>query len=636
MDKTAWVYCSLGLFILLCIGTGLYWLWSYDKETEEYQRAKELLAQSRFQAASEIILKHKNYLAREDIPGIDWLPLTVDVLIRNGDVSALAHLYEIYPRVVGKDEGKALAVARGLIANRSLARYRSLSEQWQAGPHSEADWFVLGADALVAQGNKKDAMALLNSRRFSGPEDSLRLIRLAGYYADDDPQRSWKLLEKALVKDPKNQYLRRYRGQILEKMQRFAQARQEYTIAIEKSPDDPGVYQPLAEFYIRNGQIRLALETWQKALRLPENDPVRLQMLFWSRVGVRLKIDWDSLSPSQSVISPLINYLINLPSNVMWDNDSFEKLPDYQGYLKSYQETLWLRVINALQHKQEKLTLNLLNNDLFVNTLWSPELYNALQRILVYRRDGEFKKEEPPLMSSANNFVRMTPFFQELESKSQSKEMRNLLASPYAFPVAFLSAGWFEAGLAFGHPATLPAGLPDWVAPIFAQGIWETKGALSALHFVNLQPVTDSLNLIKGKLMIALGSWDAGLRQLNPLVPQATEIGVRAAYLTALVQLRQDQYNEAKAVLLKNPLVGQSVVGKELLARIANAQRPIRQADHSDSEIGKQSLEGKRPLGKVAGVDDTSESAQQMVESLLIDFPDERTLIEEWELIKKN
>lgn len=641
MIKKTWTYvygCG-ALLVLVALCTGFFWLWRYDREAADYQQAKELLAQSQVQAAADIILKHKNYLTSEDLQGIDWLPLTVEVLMQTGDTSALARLYEIYPRVVGQDQAKALAVAEGLIATRSLGRYRALRDVWLTRPHNDAAWFVLEADALMAQGKKQEATALLNSHTFDGPEDSRRLIRLAGYSVDDNPEQSWKLLEEALVKDPKNLYLRRYRGQIREKLQQYALAQREYGLAIEKSPNDPHFYQPLAEFFIRRGQIKLALETWKKALPLPDSDLVRLHVLFWTRVGVPMPVDWAALPASQSPLAPLIAYLMTLPADRMWDDVTFERLPDYQRYLKAYQETFWLRVIEALRQRKEESALDLVNNDVFISQSWSPDLVDALKAILTYRRDGALKKDENPLDRREFVTVHFSPLFRDLEESTRlstplTAETTHLLSGRYAFPVAFFTAGWFRAGLAFEHPATLPAGLPEWVPALYARAIWQAVGPLQALHFVNLQPVTDQTSLIKGQLMISLGSWDAGLRQLQPLLPQATDIGLRATYLTALVLLKEERYNEAKAVLVKNPLVGQTVIGKELEARIANAQRPIQRADRSDPGIGKQSLEWKRPLVKEARADDHAGSAPQLVESLIIDFPDERTLIEEWELIK--
>lgn len=634
------------LLLLAVLALSGYWLvhthtWGrvFSSEGADYARAKELLSQGKIEPATEIISRYKHYVTRSNSQEIDWLPLAVDALLQSGDTAHLAHLYEIYPRVIANDESKALVVAGGLIANRRLEQYEKLRKEWRTKRHNEAAWFVLDADALIVQRKKQEAIVLLESRTFPGPEDSLRLIRLAVYHAPDHLGMSWQFLEQALAKDPDNLNIRRYRAQILEIAQRPALAEHEYTLAILKSPRQPHLYDQLAQFFIRRGQLRLALDTWKKAVALPGSEIARLSVLFWSRVGLPTPVDWQSLPSIQGHLVPLINYLIALPKDRMWDDDAFERVPDHQAYLRTQQETFWLRVIQALLSKKEEAALDLLTHSLFSTQSWSPDLLKALQQILLFRREGKLRTLETPTLDKEAAMVYQHSFFKQLNQATLSTEplsqdLTILLSGPYAFPAAFLAAGWFQAAMAFGRPSVLDPRLPEWVAYAYTQAIRWIEGPLPALHFANLQGSTPALSLLKAELMLATGSLDAGLLQLEPLRRQATNIGVRATYLATLVLMKEERYDEAKATLDDNPLIGQTLVGKELLARIALAQGDRQHADQIYQEIADQSIEARKYLLNKAMMEGNLSLARQLVERLLIDFPENQEFIDQWQKIR--
>lgn len=629
---------------------GAYWRWGHrlHKTTEEfdYEQAKSLLAAGESRLAALLVEKYKGKLTKETPQGLDWLPIAVETMIQTNDATDLARLYESYPRLIDGDQNKALAVAGGLLGLGRITAYHELRQEWKAKRHNEVAWLVLDADALIIQGKKGEATALLESQVFEGPDDSMRLVRLAIYKASETLSESWDLLQKALAKDPKNSHVLSYRGQILEMVRQPALARHEYVLAIEASPKDLFLYDRLALFELRWGQTKSALETWKKALAVPNNAFIRLRIMFWSRVVVPFSIDWKQYPPPKGILQPLLDYLLALPPGTIWDDAAFEKIPNHQNLLKTYQETFWLRLADALIRKQEEKALGMLTSNLFSHQLWAPDLARGLHQILSYRRYGVLNTEDntPAFVDTPGIFHHS--FFRqlwELSKKSAKgfpaenlpREMDALLLSQYAFPAAFLAAGWFEAALDFGIPTVLPDSLPDWLAYAYTQAIRTVRGPIEALQFAMLQHPSDLVSLLIGELMLSTGSPEAALAQLQPLVQQDSDAGSRAAWLTASTYVQREKYAEAKSIIQGNAHLRNSVLGKELLAVIALAENNPAEAESLYAGIEMQSSAARLYLARRAMADQDYDRALELYESLLREFPEKRDLQEDLEKVKK-
>lgn len=646
--KKTWPIFTLCL-LLIALG-GAYWRWgdrlNQNSEAADYEKAKALLTMGEPREAAVIIDKYKGTFTSEPPKrGIDWLPLAAEAMIKANDATDLSRLWENYPRMVGDNEAMALAISGGLIASRQLGKFGALRKEWQAKHHNETAWFALDADALISQGKRKEAIQLLESRSFEGPDDSLRLVRLAILKASENLQTSWQLLETALIKDPKNSTILSYRGQIMEMLKQPGLARHEYNRAIQTNPKNVFLYDQLAQFYNRWGQFHEALRTWEKALAIPNNAFIWLRVLFWSRVATPIQIDWKQLPPPKGILKPLIDYLLALPNGVFWDEKAFEKLPNSQNYLKSYQEIFWLRLTDTLMRKQEDQAMDMLTHNLYAHQSWAPDLTRALQQILSYRRYGVLNIDSPPLNASESPRFQHS-FFSQLEELAQEsaegvpaqnvpREMDALLSGPYAFPAAYLASGWFQAALSFGQPSTLPNNLPPWVAYAYAQAIRMIQGPLEAMKFITLQKVTPLTQLLLGELMLQTESLDAGLDQLKDLAKEDSDVGFRAAWLSALALAEKHQFMEAKAVVADNPRLRDTVAGKEILGKIALAENNQTQADQIYSSILEDSAEAQWYLAQRAYRESNFERAQALLEQLMIRFPDNQTLANELDKVKK-
>lgn len=607
----------------------------------DYQHAQALLTSGKPKEALDLALHYQKQLSWKTPVGLDWLPLLSEALLQTHEDQKLAELYLSYPRLIHQDERKAFAVAGGLIASRQIGAYEQLRKEWKLKRHNEAAWFPLDADALIVQGKKEEAIALLESQRFHSPDDSLRLIRLAVYKAGDDLQMAWDLFTEAIAVDPKNSHLYSYRGQILEKRNQLALARREYELAIEENPQEAVLYNQLAEFYLRQSLVQKAMKTWQRALALPNSDPLRVKLLFWNLVSIPLNIDWNTQPPPQGELTPLIDFLASLPPNQLWDERKFEQIPHYQNLLKNYQETFWLRLADKLLNQQEEKAMDLLTHNIFANELWEPDLAQSLTQILNYRRYGSFG-DTASIAPLSNPKGFRHSFFKKLESliahrtpEQLPHEWKNLLMGPYAFAIAFLAAGWFKTALDFGIPTSFPETTPQWIPYAYAQAIRYTQSPFKALEFSLNQRTSKPMVLLIGQLMLELGDQDAALAKLEPLRKDVSKTGLQAALEIAKLELERKHYETVKSIVETNSRLQNSYQGKELLAKVAVAEGNPGLADHLYGEIEKQSFEAQFYLAQKARQQKDYARARELIEALLMEFPDNPELLEELNRIKQ-
>ncbi len=616
------------------------------QENVDYREVVALLSAKKTDEALDILKPYSKDLSVTPPQGLDWLPLFIEAYQQADNATELVALYLSYPRGFDSNEEATLKVAAALLSQKKVDDFYRLASSWQNRLTKEADWFVLDADALLVEGRINEALKLLQSRVFDGTEDSGRLIRLALIHAKDNLAESWNILGEALEKDPTNADVTTYRAQILEAIQKPTLARIEYLSAIQKDPRNPSLIYQLGEFYRRNGHYELALNAWSQGLDLPHSEELWLATLFWSKMTSPMKSQPAATPPKNSALSPLITYLHQLPADHFWNDVAFDALPEAATYLKTRQETFWLRLANALAQSDEAHAAELLDFNTFHNTSWSPQLQLALQQILAYRRYGILHIDEvsPPnqdnSLAEEDSATRSWPphqLFRTLQTLAQKTpaglpaqdvplDIQALLNSRLAFPAAFLASGWLEAALTFPVPRVVPEDFPGWVSFAYTQAIRYGRSPLEALNFATRQTPNQPLTLLTGELMISTGSPDAGIEQLKPLTGNYNEIGVRAAWLISQVNLDRKDFQAAQDTVMQHPMLSRHVVGKETLARIALQQGDIAQADTLYGKIEKESLEARFYLARRALSEKKWDLARRLTEQLVIEYPDNQQL----------
>jgi predicted Zn-dependent protease len=607
------------------------------QDARAWQRAKDLLQEGRGEEALSLVDSRKNEASKRD-----WGALELDALAAAFQVSRLAGIYQRDPESVLRHEEACLLLARASHSARKKDDFARIRQAWQGHEGKSHLWLALDSDVLAWSNQPHEAAKLLANQKFSGAAEATRLVRLALLSANRNLEESWKLLDQANLLDPRNPDIHSFRAQILEAIQKPAEARVEYVAALVAAPKNPLLRDQLAEFYRRQGDYDHALRTWEESLPAPSIDYLWVKTLFWGRVVQPASIGTGKLAPPAGELEPLARWLLALGPGRFWDGDSFAQLPHNRQFTDRRQELYWLRVLDHLQANRPPEAMDLLKYSRFRTGSWQPHLEMALQRILYFRLKGSLN---PPDLQRAAARTNQHQFFAQLETAAEqerktgkldlSPELRQVLAGREAFAAACLAAGWREAALQFlaGEGALPP--LPDWLAYGLAQALRFNRTPAAALGFLAAQPATPTLNLLSGELLLGLGKVQEGLGQLARLARLDADAGQRAAWLLAMASLERGRCAEARQWIQDQPRLAQATIGRELLARAALMEGKKAEADQLYQAIGPDSAEAKAHLARLAFAAKNWAEARRLTQELMRLLPDELQLRQNLVAIEK-
>ena len=340
-------------FALICV-IGLSWGYFYwpsikhglkkisiDKtqEAKDIARTKELLNNSKPEEAFVIIQQYADDIDNRTEVGKEWLDLLIRSSEATSNIPQLTVLYEYYPKSFDSHEKASMLVGDAFLLEGRSKDYDTLRDSWKGRETKPETWFVLDADKLLAEGRRKEAIDFLNSRTFPGKADTQRLIRLGLLYIFEQPKMAWDYFTQAYNKDPENPEIRSYRAKLLETVGKNSLALTEYLGAIHIDPKNLYLKDQLADFYLRQKQYAQALQVLSENLNPPSLDFVWIKALFWNRVVLPIKFDWNAVKPPQAKATPYIDYLLELKPGQFWDATAFEQLPNANQYLKTQQTT---------------------------------------------------------------------------------------------------------------------------------------------------------------------------------------------------------------------------------------------------------------------------------------------------------
>lgn len=648
------------ILILIVLGSIAYVYWpsiehrlkkmsiNKEQQAKDLEKAKELLNQSKPEAALAIIHQYSEAIDNKTETGKEWLDLLIRASEATLNLQQLLILYDYYPKAFESHEKASLLVADAYLVQGRGKDYQALRDVWKGREAKPETWFVLDADKLLLDAKRKEAIDLLNSKSFPGKSDTPRLIRLALLNVFENPKQAWDYLNLAYNKDPENPEILSYRAKLLETVGKNNLALIEYLAAIQTDPKNLYLRDQLAEFYLRNKQYPFALQVWSESLKPPSLDFIWLKAIFWNKVAKPLQFDWKSVPVPNGRLKPLIEYLLKLKPGQFWDTSSFEKLEHYQEFLKTEQATFWLRLLEALKQNKEKEASDLLEYNPFRGVSWNVNLEEALKKILLYRMTAKFTSEtehpfaieemnpppsaalspNKPLLFSQLDYLARSQTGNKKEGIAIPADLKELLKGPDAYAAAFLATGWNEAALQLNSLSIIPKTYPEWFSYELTQAFSQNRGIPAAIEFATMQNQTKPMSLLIGELLLANGNAEAALDHLTSLAKDDNDIGIRAAWLVSLIDIDRGQYNEAKEAIQAHPKLVESVLGKETLARIALLEGNNDKAYKLYREIEKVSAEAKSYLARKAFLEKDWKTAHELTEELLREYPT-NTLLQE-------
>ncbi len=629
------VLLGLGVLILgIAIVAGFFSWRSYvisSQEKRSLAAAERLIEQARPNEALAIIKTMKASSLPENSG--KWLSLEIRTLEQSRNIHRLLYLYSQYPLEVLTHEKASLLVARALLETKKMDLFTQLRDSWRPREKSPEFWFALDVDALLTQRRQDEALALLTSRSFKGEADCGRLVRLALFKAGKNLDEAWNLLDEAYRADPRNPDVRSFRAQVLEYEGKMPPARLEYVAALLCDPKNPLLRDQLADFYRRQGNYILALQTWIESFPSPVPDFFWVKALFWAKVTHPVEINFAKSYAPAGEMAPMIKIMQNLKKETFWDDNLLGEEVSLNKLVESRQEIFWLQLIQALQEGSEARAMELLKSSHFKNSSFHPELERTLQIVLVYRRWGVFVEPEEQTFKPYTSGRLEHQLFEQIHLLTHKKDssyknvtvpddLDALLKSKEAFSSMFLAAGWLEAAIGLHKLPVIPDGFPEWVAYGFTQALRYNRGNKAALEFARHQKITPALDMLTSEILLAENRADKALPRLQLLAQNDTDIGFRAAWLMSMASLNKGDLNESRRIVQDHKSLSGSIAGRQILARIALNEGNVPEADHLYGTLAGESLEARSYLARRAFERKDWKTAKRFTQELLNYFPD--------------
>lgn len=627
-------WIALGV-VALVAGGGVFVLAQWQSKKVQARRlefAEELLQSDRAGEALDLLTAENRPTNPEAQQRFG--ALQVEALRRAGQVDQLRQLYYTSPQWFDSDEEAVLLVARALLAMDDEFHFEQLTDRWENRQTLKSQWFAMRIDRLLKQGERREALRLLESHKFEGKDDFARLSRLALLHAKE-PEKAWRFLDQAYELDSENRTLRLFRGNLLETAGRRAEARVEYVAAYIADPTDAAMCDQLAEFYRRCGNHRAAQAIWSDLDPAHSTDFIELKRAFWSRVTAPAT---TLGSPPPGPWQDFAKYIAELPEERFWDETKFAELKASSSLAKIRQETYWLKLFQLFKDHQagtaslQDVRRHLIENKVSATYSYSNDLQRALTLATTYRLKGNLNAESI-VREGGRSVSRRHRFFDQLDAAHYQwslegaayrtpAELDALLRDDNVYAVIAMAAGWTETAVRLDTGRPLGDGTPTWAAYGMTQAYRMNRGVEAALRYAVNQPRSPLLQVLIGELHLAGGDNEKALRILGEEAAENTEIGMRAAWLAAMALLETERLDEAEKIVRSNLRLETNALGQETLAKIATLRGDADSAAAIYGRIKDESFEAAAYEAKRAYARDDFTTAEQLTLQLLKRMPE--------------
>ena len=568
-----------------------------------------------------------------------WARVELGIAEKIEDVQTILGVYKFHPDIFVPDyETGSILLSRYFIHHKLFEQYRLLRDMWKQAAKNEQEWFILDADMLRIEGNGQQAIAFLESREFEGGQDCPRLMRLALFYADQDPVKSWQLLERACDLNPKDPDVRSLRGRFLESTGRIKFARLEYLAAFAARPEQFGYLDQLAEFYRRYGYYKLALMVWQDSLSTEWSNGIAwIKSWFWNRVSYNSEIDFVNYALPKDSALPLAGYFLSLDETQFWDN-STQSVDVMRFYDLSY--VCWLRALQSLKDGDELMVWGMLKTPKYRDSMeiLSTELCRQLNRVLNYRQNKTIVSTES--FSDETDDVYKHVFYEQLDDEASSEvegisggrawqmpdEMDTFLKGKNAIAGVFLASGWNEVAIELTSFEDIDERSPEWFVYGLTMAIHNNKGEKQAIRFARDHAYTDNISVLLGEMMLEDGDETGGWRVLNPISNKNSQAGLRSCWVMCAYLLGQERIDQARELVDDRPFFYDTIPAKEVLARFEHVQGNIEKARVLYEQIQDKSVPAKIFLAWYSYENGQYEQAKDYIVEVLLELPEDAQL----------
>jgi tetratricopeptide (TPR) repeat protein len=611
--KLRWIgFLLLGIFLVsLAV---FFWDRSASARRVEstLQVAGDLVEEGRLAEARVLIAATK--APRPGSPAYEeWVALEIAIAAGERRIPQLERLRSEYPEIF-----YSISAAVSLLARHDLQEaFRSGADLDEVVLAKELP--LLEADRAILSGDPERARVLLRAAVVEGETEVDRLLRLALLESDDSVAAAGHLA-KAYQLDPTRMEVRTFSANLLEMEGDFPAARREYVAALLIDPANARARDNLAEFYIRNGMIAQAVDTWMEGPPGPLTGIFELKAWFWNRVAAGGE---DFVE--RPLRGALVSQLNSLPAHTFWGISS-DALLRSAPQMAERPEIFWLRLLSTLAESRDLTALDFIGRASPRQIALDERLKSLIEAILI-NRSANLRRVplEIPAELQAQH-----PFWSWLATNSgRPVELRR----PWVIPVLLAVHGWLGAAADMADPAAL-GDAPEWVYFTLSRAAQMAGRAERQAAFLSATPSeAPSLRLLRAEAAWSENRVEEGLALLEALLTDS-EVGFRAAFLLSLYYLDLGDSAAVRDVLSRNEDFAKAVAGREFLARSHLIDGNTAQAEVIYEALGNDSDEARVFLSKQAFRRQDWPRAEALTRSLIRDHPNEIAFLRNLEAIR--
>lgn len=532
----------------------------------------------------------------------------------------------------GQLERTALLLARHEICTGIPSRYRALRDEWKQKTSYPDQWFLLDADLRVSAGRNAAARALLRSRQLEGAEEGDRQARLALLNAGN-PALALRHLNLGLKAAPKHPDLLSFRAQLHERAGSPQRARADFVSAVLADQGNPYHRDNLAQFYLRNGEPTLAVETWLSTMRHTGLGVYGFKAWFWSKLTTA-PLPMNMLRSNDPAWNELFATMETMAPDVFFTEAMADKLKEQRTELNR-SEFQWLEFLSLVRRSiDNKEALRLIANGEVLDNEAS-KIHPTLVHLVRFCANAQLassvrdvEKLRATLHLDSQN---KHPFLVELRRWSKGEmtatdhtKYTKWLQTPEAITAAFLAAGWSGPALAVGVGSDFEPSQnsPRWLDQHYARALQIKRGNHVALAWLKkLDTRSPGADLLAGELLFFKGEIEEGATLLRSVQRLSSQFANEATYLLAAQALRVGRVRAARLWIFQAEL-DQETKGIEVLAQTWLLEGDEERATQCYLRITDSSTQALQYLSKKALQSHQWDDAHKWTHQLVLRAPE--------------
>jgi len=594
------------LLVLAMVGGGGLWWWRDEVEKAALNRtlvAAELaVVEGRWAEVRAILADQARRRGRPEAPDAArrWQKSEFQAAGGLRDFAALEALAAVNPALAGEDENAALWLWRIRRVENDETAAEVVRALWAGREKMPVLWACAEIDAALVAGRREEARALLAALPSEVAGAVSILLRKA--LIDADPAQRFQAMEDAYRAEPGNADFRSLRAGLLERRGEAAYARVDYVAALVADRENPLRRDDLASFYLRQGDLATAVQTWREGLDERSPDYQWVRAVFWGRV-LGLPKPEAAAKLSESRKSRFAGWLATLPEDRFWDEGGYAALHLPAAFEGREPAVFWLRTMEALRVGDWNSAATMLAVAPSNAVAASPALVAALRVTAAVRAGTEAGRTGiawPGTADGAHQWWAVTAKALRGDAAAVD-EFSRVATGPLGAAAAFLAAGWTGPALALADPVeSAGTGSPDWVRYGLLEARRTVRGPADALAWGERLPAYPPTDYAVAALKLGAGRTAEAEATLRGLATRGDDTGFAAAWLLGTWLLEQRRAAEAAEVVALASELSKSPEGAGLRARAALALGRADEAAKLYEPLAEISLEAGTYLARTA------------------------------------